>query len=232
MIVGVFGAQASEAKPIDTNAALFNNPPKWLKRNRAEKVIGRIQTKLEWTIRKINITFYTDQKAFEKVHGYGSVVRAVTLLQDQSVHLGPRVNNENFDGVLGHELVHVIFKQKYSGAIPKWLEEGLANHIAGKGKPQYQYVASRPFPKDVRDLVHPLKGTNEDIHYAYAASRVLIDMVAKKCDLENLLRLSVERKMENYIATYCEIKDLNQAFQDWVNKKTKNTNGIKKSKKN
>jgi hypothetical protein len=55
--------------------------------------------------------------------------------------------------------------------------------------------------------------------YRYKASQAFAEMLAGKCDLQNLIRLSVERKMEDYMATYCEIKDLNQAFRDWVKKK-------------
>ncbi len=59
------------AGEIETNAASFQNAPKWLTRNRAERVIDRMQTKLEWTIRKINVQFYSDLETFYRAHSLG-----------------------------------------------------------------------------------------------------------------------------------------------------------------
>ena len=74
----------------------------------------------------------------------------------------------------------------------------------------------KPFPADVRRLVHPVSGSVENIHYNYMASQALAEMIAKKCDLANLLRLSVGTSMEGYLDTYCEIHDLNADFHKWV----------------
>jgi hypothetical protein len=136
-----------------------------------------------------------------------------------SVHLGPDVNDKNFDDVFGHEMVHVIVFQKYKDSIPKWLEEGLANHLAKRGNVDYKWLAKQPFPDDVREMAHPFKGSAALISYRYMASQAFAEMLQKKCELENLIRLSVQRKMEDYMRTYCEIKDLNVAFRDWVKKK-------------
>ena len=145
----------------------------------------------------------------------------MTRYKDQTIHLGPNVNSKNFDVVFGHELVHIIFHQKYKGAIPKWLEEGLASHLSQKQKVNYKKLAKHPFPKDIRQLTHPFKSTLTETMYHYRASQALAEMIEAKCDLTNLLRLSVQRKMENYLKSYCEIKDLNSAFKEWVLKKAK-----------
>lgn len=210
---------------IETNAAYIYNAPDWLKRNRAEKSIRRIQRDLEWSIRRVPVYFYKDVDSFTKAHNLGPFVTAVTVSNSggSTVHLGPKVTNDNFDQVFSHELVHVIIYQKYKDAIPKWLEEGLANHLAKKKKVDYKWLASKTLPEDVtKALVHPLNTKSfDDAVFRYKASQALAEMLSKKCDLRILLQLSVERKMENYIKTYCEIKDLNATFKEWVAKKAK-----------
>jgi hypothetical protein len=209
------GAHAAE---IQTNNVHMAEAPKWLTRNHVEKIIDHIQMVLEWDIRRIEVYWYKDQASFEKAHSLGPMAMAVSRKNDNTIHLGPKVTAENFDTTFGHELVHIISSQKYKEAIPKWLEEGLANYLAKNGKVDYKWLASKPFPADVRSLTHPYDSASLDrIHYHYIASQALAEMIAKKCDLSNLLRLSVGMKMENYIETYCEIPDLNAAFKKWVN---------------
>ena len=80
-------------------------------------------------------------------------------------------------------------------------------------------------PTDVHQLVHPLVGSIDEIHYHYMASQALIEMSAAKCDLRNLLRLSVGRKMESYLDTYCGLPDLTGEFKNWINRRQKCTYG-------
>lgn len=214
----------TQAHEIVTNEVLMPKAPVWLKRTRVEKVIDSIQSKLEWSTRRVKAYWYDSQENFEKHHSLGPLPRAVTVKnsKEQVIHLGPKVNDTNFDWIFGHEMVHIISFQKYKGAIPRWLEEGLANHLAKKSKKvDYKWLATQSFPKDITQMDHPLQGSEKEVSYHYVASQALAEMLDKKCDLENLIRLSVGRKMENYIETYCEIKDLNVAFKDWVTKKAK-----------
>lgn len=224
IMMALFFTNSLYAKEIVTNSVVMPNAPEWLKRTRVEKVIDRIQSKLEWTTRKVKVHWYSSQKEFEKQHSLGPLPRAVTIKKpdEQVIHLGPKVDDSNFDWIFGHEMVHVISFQKYKGAIPRWLEEGLANHLAKKTKTvDYKWLAKQTFPEDVTKMDHPFKGSEKGVTYHYIASQALAEMLDKKCDLENLIRLSVERKMENYIVTYCEIKDLNATFKEWVKKKAK-----------
>ncbi len=211
-----------EAKRIFTNAVIMPDAPKWLKRTRVEKVIDKMQSKLEWSTRRIKVYWHFTQAEFEKHHSLGPLPRAVAIKtpKSQVIHLGPKVTDKNFDWIFAHEMVHIIIYQKYKKSIPKWLEEGLANHLAKKArKVNYKWLAKKPFPEDVRKMNHPFGGNKESVLYHYIASQALAEMLDKKCDLENLIRLSVERKMEDYIVTYCEIKDLNSTFREWVGKK-------------
>lgn len=206
----------AQAHEIETNWVHMSDAPTWLTRNRVEKIVNHIQTQMEWDIRKVEVIWYHDQESFQKSHSLGPLAIAVSRKPDNIIRLGPKVTNENFDAVFGHELVHIISYQKYKDAIPPWLEEGLANYLAKQGKVNYHWLAEHPFPKDVRSLTHPYAGDADSTRYDYMASQALAEMIAKKCDLGNLLQLSVGEKMEPYLDTYCEIKDLNQAFQKWV----------------
>lgn len=212
---------SAKAKEIRTNEFTITDAPAWLTQTRVEKVTAHILNKLEWSIRRTNVYWYSTPEAFSKAHSLGPMATAVTLLRgdDITVHMGPLVDSSNFDQIFGHETVHVIVGQKYKTAIPKWLEEGLANHFAGRGKVDYKSLARQPFPEDVRGLAHPFNGNAALIGYRYMASQALAEMLDKKCNLENLIRLSVQRNMEDYIRNTCEITDLNKSFQEWVKKK-------------
>lgn len=220
-----------QAKTIQTNELLFSNAPDWLTEARVNRIVSRIQNKLEWTTRRTNVNWFYDFKEYDRAHTLGPQAIAVTTSvgTTSTILIGPSVKSEDFDHVLGHELVHVIVYQKYKGAIPKWLEEGLANHLARPGQVDYKWLSKQPFPQDVRELAHPLANTvggssfsvkADAIRYRYKASQALAEMLDKKCDLLNLIRMSVTKKMEPYIATMCEIPDINKAFRDWVVKKS------------
>lgn len=216
---------AKKKPPTDlrTNETLMHNPPIWLKRTLVEKVTDKIQYQLEWTTRQVDVYWYSNVDDFIKNHSLGPQAIAVTRSANDktTVHLGPKVNKKNFSQIFGHELVHVIIYQKYRGAIPKWLEEGLANHLSKTEKVDYSWLAKQKFPADVTSLAHPLTGSASQVNYRYKASQALAEMLDKKCKLERLIQLSVERKMENYIKTFCEIDDINAEFKKWVLKKAK-----------
>jgi len=212
------------AKDITTNEVVMKGAPDWLKQPRVEKVIDHIQLHLKPTGPRVTATWYATEEAYDKKVPYGAASLAVTMYDggSPSIHIGPQVNEKNFDETFGHELVHVIIYQKYKGRIPKWLEEGMANFFASKDKVDYKWLASQPFPNDVKELAHPFQGAAAQIQYRYKASQAFCEMLAKKCDLERLVELSTDQHgMEDYMRTYCEIKDLNKAFQDWVKSKSK-----------
>jgi len=209
------GSSAVHAKEVRTNPVLIPDAPDWLTASRVDRIADRIESKLEWDIRQVRVTWYTDQKSFEKFHGYGPAVQAVSRKQDNTIHVGPKVNDQNFDAVFGHELAHIILGQKYKGAIPNWLEEGLANYVAKKGSVDYAYLKSQP-KVDVHTLNHPFKSTAIDFSFHYQASTALVEMLAAKCSLADLLQLSVGKKLENFLSTYCGIDDVNVAYEKWI----------------
>lgn len=222
-LLPLWASGTAQAKEIETNEFSIHDAPAWLTQTRVEKVTARILNRLEWSIRKTHVYWHASDAEYEKAQSLGPQALAVTSSRGDvaTVHLGPKVNEKNFDQVFGHETVHVIVTQKYKSSIPKWLEEGLANYYAKHGTVDYKAIARREFPNDVRELAHPFKGSPALISYRYEASQALAEMLDKKCDLDNLIRISVQRDMETYIANTCEIRDLNAAFREWVSKKSK-----------
>ena len=81
------------------------------------------------------------------------------------------------------------------------------------------WLAKHPAPNDVRDLTHPFNGSDDHVRYHYMASQALMEMISGKCELTNLLRMSVRRKLEDKLDTLCGIKDITKEFNLWVAKK-------------
>jgi len=210
-------ARADVRPSIKLNQLVLHHPPLWLTERRVQTVVEKIQNALEWEIRRIQVYAYTDEASFVKDLKLNFKVTAYFRRSDASVHLGPTVTTQNFDAVFGHELVHVIFHQKYKGAIPAWLEEGLANYLAQREKVNYAWLAKQPIV-DVTTLTHP----NQEVRGAsfhYQTSTAVTEMIAKRCSLPDLLRLAVGKRLTTYLKTYCEISDVNAAFAAWIKSK-------------
>lgn len=231
MLSTLLFAAAAYAGELTTNAVNILNAPKWLTAARVNRVSDQVERVLEWDIRRARVRFYNDEKEFQRavaLPGDTSSVLAVSKRGENAVFIGPRVTTENFDGVFGHELAHIVMFQKYKDAIPAWLEEGLANYAAKRGVIDYRLLASRQ-NVDVRALTHPFAATGADPKYHYMASSALIEMLAAKCSLSDLLQLSVGQGLESYLATFCRIPDLNASFAQWVTLKSAKTKALSKT---
>ena len=156
----------------------------------------------EARVQRVTVVWHLNQKEFETSHGFGPSVLALAKASDNSVHIGPRVDSSNFDKTFGHELVHVILYQKYKTAIPKWLEEGLASQSN----------------VDITSMTHPFKGSVEAEHHDELSTAVM-EMIASKCPLHDLLQLSVGKSLMTYLNTFCGIPDVSAAFADYLKKK-------------
>lgn len=212
------------ATGLATNETTFMDPPSWLNSRRVEGVVEKIQHFMEWDIRKVTVIWHANEAEFLKIHNFGSSVLALTLKRANTIHIGPQVTTKNFDSIFGHELVHVILFQKYKDSIPSWLEEGLANYIAQHGKVDYSWLRSKP-SQEVKTLIHPFQQTSggaivtaDSSRYHYEASTAVIEMIASKCDLKDLLGLSAGKKLISYLSGVCGIDDIQTAFLLWLKK--------------
>jgi hypothetical protein len=223
LIARAANGTAGGTHTIDTNVAHSDNAPAWVTGGRIDPIEERVADKLGGAdFHKIRLTFYTDQTAFRKAHGFDDTVLAFTIKPENAVSIGPRVTTADFDPIFGHELVHVILYQKYKNAVPSWLEEGLANYLVHYGKVDYRWLASQP-DRDVSLLAHPF-GSNGRImpggaRYAYQASQALMEMIATHCEVTDLVSMSVGKKLQDYLPTMCGIDDLNGEFRKWVKSK-------------
>lgn len=225
----IFADQSIFAATLQTNAATVFNAPHWIDARRVEKITDATQHFLEWDIRRVSVFFHSTPEEFARANSLGSsAVVALTKKSDQSVHLGPQVDDAQFDGVFSHELTHVILYQKYKDAIPDWLSEGLANFISqkvakqinsksqGRGVVDYKWL-SHQTPELVTALSHPFTDKSIDrVRYRYAASTALMQMLASKCDVFDLIQLAVGKHLEIYIKNTCGIDDLNLALKSWI----------------
>lgn len=211
------------AKRIQTNNILFQEAPDWLTEGQVEQATNTVQNFLQWDLHRIKAFYHQNQNEFESLHHAGRSIKAFFRPSDSTLHLGPEVNAQNFVPIFSHEIVHAVFFQKYKGAIPPWLEEGLANYLGKTGPVDYRWLASQP-PVDITTLAHPTKDSS-GLKYHYQASQAAAEMIVAQCSLDDLLQLSVGRKLVTYLSTYCEIPDVNVAFKKWVAKKAGEKSG-------
>lgn len=202
------------AKEILTNHLQVLDAPAWLTETMVEQASNRVQNYLEWDVRRIPVKFHADAAGFRAAGGVGPRVKAYFLKSDNAIHIGPDVTKETFKPIMAHEMVHVIFRQKYGAAIPVWLEEGLANYVGAEERADRAWLQKQTLPA-ATSLKHPATDpTGSRVHYQM--STAVIEMIAEKCDLKDLLHLSVGRKMETYLKTLCEMNDVDATFKKWL----------------
>ncbi|HRK01130.1 MAG TPA: hypothetical protein PLH57_00570 [Oligoflexia bacterium] len=213
------------AATLSTNAALVEGAPKWATLAKINRVADRIERALEWDIRRVRVRWFSNADQFAQAHnlkGDGTAnILAVTHKQRGEILIGPLVTPDKFEGVLGHEFAHVIIYQKYKTAIPPWLEEGLANQVAGRKTVEWKAVrifleANPEF--DVRTLGHPFKTETANLSVAlqYSISTALMQTIASRCRVYDLLQMSVGYSVDTYLKNLCQIDDLNTAFRRYV----------------
>ncbi len=204
------------AKELLTNQFKVLDAPDWLSESLVDSASSRVQNYLEWDIRRITVRYHSNAEEFRRLGKVGPKVKAYYLKTDSTIHLGPEVTAKNFKPILSHEAVHVILAQKYGAAIPPWLEEGLANYVGSEERSDRKWLLSQNLPV-VTSLRHPATDPF-DSRLHYQLSTAAIEMLADKCDLKDLLALSVGRKLETHMRHLCEIEDVNKTFSEWLKK--------------
>ncbi|HTL11371.1 MAG TPA: hypothetical protein VL588_02720 [Bdellovibrionota bacterium] len=212
------GAPAALADEVRGEAIAISGAPSWVTDRLLDRVAARVEREMEWDIRRVHGAWFSDENEFAHAHGLGSsAVMAVTRRSDQTIFFGPKVTRDRFQEVLAHELTHVCVYQKYKDAIPDWLAEGLANHVAKAGVVDYAWLATQPFLQ-VDHLGHPFQSPGAYRQH-YMASGALMDLLKAKCNWHDLLQLSVGKRLETYIQNTCGISNLNDALRRWISQK-------------
>lgn len=205
------------SKTIQVNQVTFFDAPKWLTNEEVQSCVQKVENTLEWDLRKISVFYYSDSSEFNKKNNFKFPIDALFKKSDQSIHISPKVNKTQFKRVFSHELVHAIFFQKYRNAIPVWLEEGLANTLSDYPSPDYRWLNLQSWPP-----VSTLGHVNDRLANArtyYSVSTGLIEMIKAKCNLHDLLKLTVGSKLTHYLKTFCGIEDTDKDFRKWVAEK-------------
>lgn len=210
----------SFSRNIEINQVTVFNAPNWLDTSQVQSVVDKIQETLEWDLRKVAVFYFSSSKQFNTQHQFKFPIDAFFKKSSQSIYLSPQVTPKNFKKIFSHELVHAIFYQKYRNAIPVWLEEGLANKLSGYPTPNYSWLTSQSWPS-VTTLGH-VNDRQASSRTYYSVSTGLIEMIQEKCNLKDLLKLTVGSKLTHYLKTFCGITDIDQDFRTWVKEKAQN----------
>ncbi len=107
------------------------------------------------------VQFYSDSESFKSASKLNFCSQCFFFSINRYIHISPMKDLDALTPTFRHELVHVIFKQKYKTAIPGWLEEGLANHLGSQRKVDYKWLKTQNIP-DADRLSHP---SIEDLEY-------------------------------------------------------------------
>jgi len=200
-----------------TNCCEVTNAPSWLSNYKIQSIASQMETDMGWSIRRVKVIFHDTDVEFQKAGNLNFSANAFFSAARQTIEFKPQKDIATFTPTFRHELTHVISNQKYQGGIPAWLEEGFANFIGSKRKVDYKWLAKQNLP-DASSLGHPqTDSSGAQMHYQLSTATV--DMLAKKCNLRDLLMLTTGSKLTSYLETYCKIKDINSAVRDWVKSK-------------
>jgi hypothetical protein len=118
--------------------------------------------------------------AAESRYGFGHLVTFVPNGKDQ------KVVRETWSHVLTHEMTHsFVHRYRSNGAVPTWLNEGLAEFVAAEMYP-HVYADNRAIAKDVavrrRDMAKLFggKATKRLSYEEYAASQTVVEMLFRE----------------------------------------------------
>lgn len=215
----VFVASSAFSAPnsFRTNCCEVTNAPKWLTSYKLSDIAAKMEREMGWSIRRVKVIFHETDASFNGAANLNFSANAFFSPSRQTIEFKPQRDLDSFTPTFRHELSHVISNQKFKGGIPSWLEEGFANYLGSKRKVDYKWLAAQNLP-DASGLSHPQSdSTGSQMHYQLSTATV--EMIAKRCNLKDLLMLTTGSKLTNYLETFCKIKDINAAVREWVKSK-------------
>jgi hypothetical protein len=144
---------------------------------------------------KIDIKIHKTRKEFDKECQQRSrewvVANAnngrINILHPDAFEKESSHPREEFLLVLKHEFTHIFLELLSSGhMIPRWLNEGLANHIADLKRPQDNLFIEENFCKKLGTS----KGWDENVNYfAYQTAQLFVSFLVKKFSVKKVIKL-------------------------------------------
>lgn len=170
--------------------------------------------KVDLPIYKLNIIkdkaeMHNDEIKTTKWQGAGFFRKNAVFVMDKSFFKDLGYKEDEFEGVIVHELSHIFIKHIVKNFIPIWIEEGLCNHI---GFPNMKLK-----PKEIINLEKVI--TSEDWYenntpfvYCTFLFRVLSEDYGNEKILEFIKKLNIKGVKEAFLEVF-EI-----SLNDFINK--------------
>jgi hypothetical protein len=126
------------------------------------------------------------QKEFrERTHFRSETIIAAAAAQESRIYINveqfPKLTPRELSATLVHEYAHIYLGKKVKGTMPRWLNEGLAMHLAAEwGFDDYISLATtRLFGGliPVRDLEMTFPSDSHSLRTAYLESYALVDFI-------------------------------------------------------
>lgn len=140
LMCAAFSQRACAAKIIVTGGGgRFSDAVRTEVADMAGKQLRELEEFYGYTCRRpVKVFLFTDEKAFEREAGADVPEWAVAIAQPGAVYMrraGTNFGSPQFESTLKHELSHVLLDEMFAGkpgALPRWLDEGLAVYVSGE----------------------------------------------------------------------------------------------------
>jgi len=181
---------------------------------------------------RAKIYIHDDAKAYQAATNQPAWSSGCAIMKEKVIHAFPYAQGF-FDGVLPHEMGHIIFREFvgfYNPAIPAWLDEGVASYQESQvynmaNKLVAEAIATNKFislenlskmdPHSIKD--------NKTVSLFYAEAVSIIDYLVKEFGKDNFIlfcqnlrdKQDLERAI-SYVYPFRNIDELDQAWEEYL----------------
>lgn len=224
ILIATTGISQTKKNDFMVNCCKVKNAPDWLKSDDFNDSANQIQDYFGWQIRRVEVYFYPTAEAYASASSLSFATDAFYSASQQQIHISPHKDFKSLSKTLKHELIHVVFNQKFKSnvskdgsslrAIPEWLEEGFANTLGSGRTADYAWLKKQTRPA-ATSMRHPNSdASGSRVHYQLSTATA--EMLAAKCNLKDLFMLATGSKMQGYIERTCKIADVDKAVEQWI----------------
>jgi hypothetical protein len=212
-------AQAAPATVTVVGARQLPPPTQKRIRSQARRHIAELNDFFDYEYNKpVRIFVAATQQEFQAETGADAPHWAVALAGGRKIYMGPRSSAEQraFDTTLKHELAHVVLHDMFirrPGALPRWLNEGLAVKVSGDWEMPDAWAASQ------RDLYAALR-EGQDLDFSEITNgfpaaewKARIAYAQSAHFTEYLYDRFGEKRMNNFLKRLAAGEDFDKAFR-------------------